>query len=505
MKNRLVNFQYAIIFIFSIFLYSIFFVGFYGSDDLQYASGIRFFAGLNGGEITNIGSLRFPLVLPGAVFAKLGGAVQWAFVSQLLYFLILSFIIYFIIKKNTNVNISTAGAMSCISIPAVSIFSPSLLPDSIISIFILIHALTFEKSINNKFHIFLSGIVLGFIYSSKEASMLYIIPWWIYFLIYFSRNGWVEFFLKGSLYASGFTLIFLTDALIQFYATGAVLPRLYGGLDAAQNARAFMERQGYLPIDRLRFALSQLNKGYSFIFLMIIPPILAASTLRKRPVNFQDIRFEIILYSAGIWIFLYNTFGTISFSEYIGVPIQTRYYIPSYIFLLISTIILLSKTFTGSIANTSISISLICLTSMHLFSAIPVAGQIYGASNYRLTAAAVEKAKGIDMSPIFFSKDIFARTRYGTMEAVKQWPGNEHFPSDCRYWLLSSDANEISRIKGDQPDAEIAVYPVTSPRSRVAFITQMYGLGPIFPEKVSNLQLMHVNKCKETNSDQERL
>lgn len=502
MKNTSIPLQYFIIFSFSLFLYSIFFVGFYGSDDLQYASGIRFFAGLSGGEITNIGSLRFTLVLPAAVFAKIGGAVQWAFISQLIYFLILALLIKYILHKTESALISTLGTLSCLSAPIVSIFSPSLLPDTILTTYILLHAILLEKSINNKFNIFICGVILGLIYSSKEASMIYMLPWWAYLLYKFLEKGWKEFFLNGVLYASGFMAVFSIDTLIQFYATDAILPRLSGGLDAAQKARAFMDRQGYLPNDRLRFALNRLDKGYSFIHLIIITPILIAIALSR---GIKNIRFEIAIYASGIWIFIYNTFGSISFSEYIGVPIQSRYYMPSQTLLLISAIMLISKVLSGSLGKIFISMGLIILTVVHIIFALPVAGKIYGASNYRLTAAAVEKATGINKSPIFFSKNIFARTRYGTMDAVKPWPENEQDLSDCRYWLLTDDAGEISEIKRGKADTEFNIYPVTSPRSRMASIAQMYGLGPIFPEKVSNFQLIYVDRCKETKKlNQER-
>jgi hypothetical protein len=397
----------------------LFFTGLYCSDDINYTKMARFLAGVFRYR-DDIGKFdtyfRMAMIFPYGMFLKMFPNIKLYFTP--IYFSIvftaICLSVYYITYQWTGRYYALVASILTITNPLLFIYSGAVLPDNPISLMLLWSVFFWgcylkssieeTKKINVKKMLLLvaAGFLAIMVYTMKEVLLCFFLPLSVLTIIKVRKMTIRNIAITAAFLISGVLLGLIIDCLLSFIYFGRPLARLEAILqdeELMNSFKAFMAQQGKTFFQRLAYALYKIDEEWKFfpyywgpVFAGIIIHVLAK--FKKNQLHF------IAVVSTAAFIFLFNTFASVSLKEYIGIPIQARYYAPMTPLLMVGLTMALKIMYEFIIGTGLIKIGgifgflpaiskVIVLVLVVLVAFIQVdhnllnAGNIYRASDYR--------------------------------------------------------------------------------------------------------------------------
>ncbi|MCI5066440.1 glycosyltransferase family 39 protein [bacterium] len=308
-------------FILSIFSLS----GFYVSDDATYLSSIVSLA--NGEPLLNsLGSVRYPLIVPGVLVYLLTKSSLLTICFGVLYHPLLVYVAYWMTRKLSNSSAGfIAGCLVAIS-PTLYLYSGTLLPDTPQAFWSALWLVAMYTGVQRGLSLrrralwfFLASLCNGLAYFTKESGLL-LAPLGALFAFFAPQLAVRQRFLVAVVYCGGIALCFLGEFLAIYLLSDQALWRL-GVVGNEENTAALLRRsrsQGLYPGDRFAYWFQRVSRtnGESVLYLLGVVSVVYPFLPRR----------SWLVWCTAVWLFLYLTFGTTSFSSYLPPSIQDRYY-----------------------------------------------------------------------------------------------------------------------------------------------------------------------------------
>lgn len=402
-----------------------FFAGLYGSDDLQYVAGayglggqVPDYATIGGGRYTITAPLRFFLIASS-------GDLQIAVLGFTLMYIAGACVVCCLVSRVASKSTALLSGILVVSNPLLFIYSGAVLPDNVLAILYACAALVlarwgvgYDTRLVRFGLLVLVGGAAGLSYITKEASVVFMLPLCVY-AAYFSirRGGGAEFVMTVSFGLLGFGLVLLGDMALSSYTFGHPFARLaYASeLNLVDGVRKFMDRQGTYPWERLSTVWDQFWTTWPAVVLYLVGAGYLVA-VRGSLVNFFRSVDGVIAVSAA-WTFAYLTWGSVSLREYIGVPLQERYFAPCAVLLCVlfarALVELYERHFSGRTRLACITVVL--LVGWQVLWPLDRAGDIYRAAEHRELRTAVASQRLLSPEvPIFVDHYFNMRgARYG--------------------------------------------------------------------------------------------
>lgn len=402
-----------------------FFTGLYGSDDLQYVAGA---IGL-GGDIpayATLGGGRYTVTVPLRLFLELGGGdPQLAVVGFTAVYLAIVLGAYLLIAQIHNKATAFVAAALIAANPLLFIYSGAVLPDNILAMsfacaVILLARWGFGSDTRRTrgWLLVLVGVFAGLCYVTKEASLIFFPPLCVYtVLVAIARGGIRELAAAVAIGLLGFCVVLAVDMALSAYLFGHPFSRLtYAAeLDLVVGVRHFMEKQGTYPWERFGTVWDQLWVSWPAVIVYLIGALYLIQL--RGSVRAFLLSMDGVIALSVAWTFGYLTWGSVSFREYIGVPLQERYYAPCALLLCIlmarAVVEFVERHLAGREWVARIGLAL--LVGWQVLWPLERAGNIYRAAEHREFRAAIASQRLLSPgTPIFVDHYFNMRgARYG--------------------------------------------------------------------------------------------
>ena len=402
-----------------------YFTGLYGSDDLQYVAGAL---GLGGSvpEYATLGGGRYTVTAPLRLFLSLaGGDLQLAVAGFTLLYIASAFVVYALVASFAGRRVAAIAGVLVIANPLLFIYSGAVLPDNILaasftcSVLLLARWCYGADTERAKAKLLvLVGVSAGLCYVTKEASLVFLLPLCVYTAYSANRDGgWWRLGASVALGLAGFVIVLAMDMAISTYTFGHPFARLaYASeLDLVDGLRSFMDRQGTYPWERLKTVWDQIWSSWPGVVIYLAAAVYLA-VIRGSFASFVRSADGVVALSAA-WTFAYLTWGSVSLREYIGVPIQERYFAPVAVLLCVLLARAageLHKRHSGGSSWPAV-VGLALLVGWQVTWPLERAGNIYRAVEHReLSALVVAQKLSSPSVPIFVDRYFYLRgARYG--------------------------------------------------------------------------------------------
>jgi len=378
----------ALVFI-ACLLAAYFFTGLYGSDDISYAN---ILVALRSDTDFSPWASRWLVSLPYALFGQLFGLNPfWAVSIASIEYVLLVLCSVILARKLCSPWSALGAGFLVASCPLVLIYSGALLPDNILAIVILAQIFcaleAYEATTEWKLQRWslLTGAMQALAYTVKEPALIFCVAGPVLLIALALRD--LRYALKAAAaMACGFAIIFVLDLAIGAILFDNPFARFVGAELTFDKARERMlQRDGAYPLERIGKAAQFLSKSWSVGGVGIGPAFVPISILAPIIHFFPHFRqFGLILVSTTLSsMTLYHLAGSISLTEYIGVPLQVRYLAPAAVLLIILAVTIVDRILQlisaewrviGGAAALFLGIMFGCLS---VYAAAPSAGQIY--------------------------------------------------------------------------------------------------------------------------------
>lgn len=408
-----------------------YFTGFFGSDDLSYVSGAY---GLSGGTppYAIVGGARYTITIPLRMLLEVAGhdpqrAVVWFSVVYLL----LSIVVYLLVSRLYGRGAGICSALLVIANPILFLYSGAILPDNVLALFLASSVLLFacwlracesSSATRNKAMLFVAAALAGCCYATKEASTLFFVPLAVYGILALRRNSGQQALLILAVAFSGFLSVVCMDALLSGYIYGDPFIRLNAAenMDVIGSAERIMSKQGIYPWQRVANLWGQFSRTWPTIPVYFIA-ILYLVIMHRRIGSFMASTDGIVAVTA-VWIFTFLTFGSVSIKQYVGIPLQERYYAPGAVLLCIclgravADLAMRASTRGQGVLWGAVA----ALMMIQVAWPASLAGNIYRAREYRATVAAVKNASRLYPDvPVFVDSYLAFRVLgYGSVKGA---------------------------------------------------------------------------------------
>lgn len=316
---------FGILLIGSAMLGGYYYIGPFGSDDLQYVQ-------LVAGGAPALGTGRFAISGYYWLLANWLGIQQAAY-SFFLFGAAIGIATYLLSKRFVPEHVAMLSGLLAAFNPLTFYYSAAILPDNPLGLFYVIHVGTFAIYAWGRGGCAcaaLSGAMLAACYATKEASMVFAAPTALV-------GAWLLATRRASIlrgvvvFVVAFVAVIAVDIFASWLLLGDPVFRLtYSvGHDVVGHARKYMDSQGVLPWERLAYVV---DRSLAFIpksvLLLNAVAIVAMPLLAWR--HRRDLLAPAIYASVSAFVVVaYLTWGTISLKDYVGVPLQVRYYLPA--------------------------------------------------------------------------------------------------------------------------------------------------------------------------------
>lgn len=384
----------------SALLAAYFYVGPFGSDDLQYVQ-------LAVGGKPSLGTARYAVSGYYLFWARWLDVWLAAYAFFLYAFALGAAAYVFARKFVAEPAAMLAGVLTAFH-PLAFYYAAAILPDNPLGLFFLIHVGAFAAFAWRNGGLWmaaLSGAALGACYATKEASVVFAAPTafagtWL--LVSRRKDVW-----KGALvFVGALAVVVLADMGISRILFGDPIYRLTYSAehDVVAKAKVYMDTQGIRPADRFDYVVRRLDEFVPASVLLLNG--VAVVGLPLLAWRWKRDLFAAALYvsASAVTVFAYLTWGSISIKEYVGVPLQARYYLPAMPLVAICTATILwgacNWTHRRTRAGVAVFVVLgVALVGMQATKPIPSAGRAYRAQEMAAMSRAVsqvrEKSRGI--------------------------------------------------------------------------------------------------------------
>lgn len=331
-----------------------FFTGYYASDDREYL-----YAGqalLNADVIADgesVGYLRLTMSSWIALLLKLGADIQLVAASFLVFHQLLNVAVFFIGRWIGGNSVGLLAAYLLGTAPLTVYFSTMILPDAMLSVLMLVaialFQLAYTRSQSGAMRVVTlaaSGLLIGLGYLTKESALILLPFCAVAWLIAEFRNLrpaalWAQrhdAVLRGVAFVAGFAAVFGIEFAFYWYMSGEPVFRLgWAVTELDPGTKAHLARYGFDPLERWQH-ISR------FLLETNMVPLWLGCFLAGGFVLYPIIvRRYWILYAAPLWIFLYQTWGSLQLRAYVPPSIKDRYYIPVLAFAVVIAIAALWK------------------------------------------------------------------------------------------------------------------------------------------------------------------
>ena len=332
----------ALVIVCSTVLDLFFFTGFYATDDQQYFRGaLGLLAGrFRDGSPTH-GEMRLLLTGWNALVVVLCGVrVQWLAASYVVWHQVLNLSSFLLGRQVLDTRAGLLAAYLTATMPLLVVHATMILPDIPLAAFVMLAFLAFHEACRRRTPqqtrqsaclMFLAGVCSGLAYSAKESGLLllpFFFLWWLVAerRLAGARHGAARLrtsIWHGACFALGVAGVVLDETAILTLLTGGFRARLAwtpGQFSAGRMER--IRQAGIDPLARLSRFQDVLQNEHLLpgaILAFVAFGVLAYPLLRRRCWP---------LYLLPVWIFAYQTWGSMSLVRYAPPLIKSRYYIP---------------------------------------------------------------------------------------------------------------------------------------------------------------------------------
>ncbi|WP_203323182.1 glycosyltransferase family 39 protein [Pseudoxanthomonas beigongshangi] len=411
-----------------------YFTGLFGSDDLAYINGAAGFA--QAPYYALLGAARYTISVPLRVMLELSGnEPQKAVFGFVFVFVVLALVVYFLAARVYNKREALLSSILVVANPVLFFFAGAVLPDNMLSIMFVVAVLLFAywyKCMrlgvsSGGWSLFLASSFAALCYVTKEAALAFFLPVAAYALWTIRGMPLQAAFRHLGWGIGGVACVLLGDLLLSYGVFGDPLIRftVAKNMNVVQEAAKFMSYQGTMPIERLNYAYGQ------FRALWPVAPIYFASILlliwRHRSISRFICSVDGIVSLSALWVLLFLTFGSISLREYVGIPIQIRYYAPAAVLFCIVLARAVSPWLGSSgILRSMAMAALVGLVAQQIVFPAERAGDIYRAREFRAFQAAVSNARERFPGVPVYVDDYFSfrALGYGPQHGVSPAKGN---------------------------------------------------------------------------------
>lgn len=302
-----------------------YFIGPFGSDDLQYVQ-------LATGGTSHLGTARYAVSAVYALFATYS-SIQAAAYGFFLYAFLLALATYWIARQFLSQRVAMSAAVLVACNPVVFYYSAAILPDNALALFFWLHIGLFATYVwrsRDALHAACSGAALAACYATKEASLVFALPT-------VAVGGWLVLtratrVSRGvAAFVAGFVVVIIADMVVSGVLHGDPIYRITYVLDrdVVGAAEQFMATQGTLPQQRFAYIVQRMLAYWPgpalaahAVALLLLP---ALAWRWCRPLSGP----AAYVAASGLVVVAYLTWGSVSLSHYVGVPLQVRYYAPA--------------------------------------------------------------------------------------------------------------------------------------------------------------------------------
>lgn len=413
-----------------------YFTGLFGSDDLAYINGAAGFG--QAPHYALLGAARYTISFPLRVMLEISGnEPQRAVFGFVVVFMVLALTVYLLVRKLYDKREALLSSMLVVVNPVLYFFAGAVLPDNMLSILFVTAILFFAYWYRNirtdpsigGWSLFLASSFAALCYVTKEAALAFFVPVAVYAL-------WTIRKLPLSLAAKhlglglgGTACVLLGDLLISYGIFGDPLIRftVAKNMNVVEEAAKFMSYQGTAPAERFNYAYGQFKALWPAVPLYVASIFVLAWRHRSIPRFLCSV--DGIVSVSAIWVLLFLTFGTISLHEYVGIPIQVRYYAPAAVLFCIVMARAVSPWLASSgIWRTAATALLVVMIVYQVVFPLERAGDIYRAREFRAFQGAVSNAQEQFPGVPIYADEYFSfrALGYGARHGVQPAKGNMH-------------------------------------------------------------------------------
>lgn len=411
-----------------------YFTGLFGSDDLAYINGALGFG--EAPYYALLGAARYTMSLPLRVMLELSGnEPQKAVFGFVLVFLALALVVYLLARRVYDKREALLSSILVAVNPVLFFFAGAVLPDNMLSILFVIAVLLFAywyKSVRSDplsggWSLFLASTFAALCYVTKEAALVFFLPVAVYALGTICRlpsRSVVRHLAWG---IGGAACVLLGDLLLSYgiFADPLIRFTVAKKMNVVEEAAKFMSYQGTTPVERFNYAYGQFKALWPAvpIYLAAVPVLV----WRHRSIPRFVCSVDGIVSLSAVWVLLFLTFGSISLQEYVGIPIQVRYYAPAAVLFCIVLARAMSPWLaSGGIWRPAGMTLFVVLVAYQVAFPAERAGDIYRAREFRAFQAAVSNARERFPGVPVYADDYFSfrALGYGAEHGVSPAKGN---------------------------------------------------------------------------------
>ena len=386
-----------------------FYTGYYASDDMSYLGSVMTIA--QGGQITpDLASARLAVVLPAsAVYYLTNGSLFLTIFSFTFYHLGLVCACYILGQVAHNKDTGAIAALIAACCPLSYVFAGAALPDVALAMWVGLWAaavvygarITGNVAISNvrRYRVWiLAGLLNGIAYSVKESGLILAVPAALAMICSTPKNYRHQVFLVGICYSIGISVVLGIELVLLYAISGQWIFRL-GIVTTEQHASILKELAAASGPVYLRFA-----KAYHLVvpFIGKIGLIAASISVLLYCALRKSLPFLAYLV---IWVVVYQTIGSTSFSNYVPPALVHRYYLIALpaISVMAAWVLLSIVSFSREGANPEkrlytwrvVAAATVVLTwgTAQFYEVLPSAGLIYRARDVKAFSLAYREAR----------------------------------------------------------------------------------------------------------------
>jgi|GEM_PF-5771613 len=463
-----------------------FYSGFYASDDASYVAGARRI--LEDGAFPrkpDLGQIRLTIVGWNTLIAWLFGyKIPLIAGSYIVFHQVLNLLTFALARRMFGVVVGLFAMYFMATAPLAVTFSTAVLPDLPLSCFLVLSLLLFQQgydliangqSRRSLFMLFGAGLSVGFAYMAKEAALV-ALPFYLVLWLYREKLREKQLALfAGAAFFLGVLVIFLAEWAVLSHLTGHSYIRMgwtAGADDVTSGLREY--HYGRYPQERLEAVHQNLRPWFvnTRLDLFLLAAAVVYPFLRGRGMS---------VWWLAVWFFVYHTWGSTKFTEYLPPSLQPRYFTPllpllfaMYSFVIARILLAVPKVIPAADPRKALQTLLIIVLLIHplldLHTSDRMAGKIYAADMVNTSTRAVRAAARAGGRPIVLSGTLSNRalpilSRLGIESVVtakecrSSGVGVSELLRDGFYYVELYPIDKLQRIK--RPDGlDALVHPL---------------------------------------------
>jgi hypothetical protein len=298
-----------------------------GSDDTRYFEFSQLFVELKAFSTIDHAAGRLLFLVLMGIPGKLGGSIFFCIYFNILLSLITNIIVVLFCLKKFGQRASILAAVLMSFCPISVLYSGMLLPDTSLTLFMLVSVLILYTSIRSNqdskkkiLGILLAGVFAGFAYQCKDPGILLLPPVAAFLFLFPNKKTVRNRLIEPALFVSGFALVFIADGLVYFLYTGDYF---YKFTATGLRHNAYIAPLGF--VEFLQKTTDTFIESFDDSPFVLIPVVLGLPALLIAAIVSQKTRLFAFV---GLFVLLFLFFGSSSLTHLKPLPYQIRYLDP---------------------------------------------------------------------------------------------------------------------------------------------------------------------------------